>query len=137
MENAGILGRSANALLHALNFSMTRMNRFLRALLFATLPLHALAPLTSLAGNAGVSVQKAVELAQEQLEMRALQASVQIESVVLQPATVLGASKIWTVLWSKSVPLDNGKYEVGVEVDMSGKVVRLVKKTGGSSKLVP
>lgn len=116
---------------------MTRMNRFLRALLFATLPLHALAPLTSFAGNAGVSVQKAVELAQEQLEMRGLQASVQIESVVLQPATVLGASKIWTVLWSKSVPLDNGKYEVGVEVDMSGKVVRLVKKTGGASKLVP
>ena len=113
------------------------MNRSLRVFRCFALALPVLTPLALFAGNASVSVQKAVELAQEQLEMRGLQASVQIESVALQPATVLGTSKIWTVLWSKPVPLDNGKYEVGVEVDMSGKVMRLVKKTGNTPKLAP
>jgi len=95
------------------------------------------APALLSAGSAGVSVQKAIALAQEQIEMRGLQSAVQIESVVLQPATVLGSSKIWTVLWSKPVPLENGKCEVGVEVDMNGKVMRLVKKAGNGAKLAP
>lgn len=89
------------------------------------------------AGNAAVSARQAVDIAQEQLDLRGLQSSIQIESVMLQSATVLGSRRVWTVLWSRPVSSDSGKFEVGVEVDMNGKVVRLVKKTASGTKGSP
>jgi hypothetical protein len=79
-------------------------------------------------------VRQAIDLAQEQLDLRGLQSSVQIESVVLKPATVWSSQRVWTVLWSHALPTDTGKFEVGVEVDPAGKVMRLVRKAAGGGK---
>ncbi len=75
-----------------------------------------------------ISVRQAIELAQEQLDIRGLTDSVYIESVTLKSPTVMGGPKHWTVLWSRSVPVGKGMIEVGAEVDMQSKVVRLLKK---------
>jgi hypothetical protein len=75
-----------------------------------------------------VPVADAVALAQEQLQIRGLQGSVYIESVTLRAASILSSSKQWTVLWSEPLPASQGRVEVGVEVDMKGNVVRLLKK---------
>ena len=120
--------------------SLFKMNhsRYLRTALCAAIlvGLDGFAS-SSKAGNAPVSARQAVDIAQEQLDLRGLQSSIQIESVVLQAATVLGSTRVWTVLWSRSVSADSGKLEVGVEVDMNGRVVRLVKKTAGGAKGSP
>ena len=87
------------------------------------------------AANSRVSARQAIDLAQEQLDLRGLQTTVEIESVVLQAATILGDSRVWTILWSRPFSSDSGKFEVGVEVDMNGKVVRLIKKTGRGAKV--
>jgi hypothetical protein len=105
-------------------------------------PLLALAIALSLsarlcAGEAFVSVRQAIDLAQEQLDLRGLQSSVRIESVALKPATLLGSTRVWTVLWSASIPSDPGRFEIGVEVDMNGKVTRLAKKTARGTKTAP
>lgn len=75
-----------------------------------------------------VSVTEAIALAQEQLQIRGLQGSVYIESVTLRAASVLSSTKQWTVLWSEALPSSQGRIEVGVEVDMKGRVVRLLRK---------
>jgi hypothetical protein len=108
---------------------------YIRRVLFggAFMALGAFSPAAH-AGNSRVSARKAIDLAQEQLDLRGLQSTVQIESVVLQSVTILGASRVWTVLWSQPISSDSGKFEVGVEVDMNGKLVRLVKKTAPGAK---
>jgi hypothetical protein len=89
------------------------------------------------AGGGFVSVRQAIDLAQEQLDLRGLQSTVQIESVVLKPSTILGSTRVWTVLWSNTIPGDPGRFEIGVEIDMNGKVMRLEKKTGRGGKTSP
>ncbi len=86
------------------------------------------------AGGPTVPVAEAVALAQEQLQIRGLQGSVYIESVTLRAASILGSSKQWTVLWSEPLPASQGRVEVGVEVDMKGNVVRLLKKAALGAK---
>jgi hypothetical protein len=92
------------------------------------------APSASLAAGPPVPVAEAVALAQEQLLIRGLQESVFIESVSLRSSSLLSASKQWTVLWSEPLPASLGRVEVGVEVDMQGRVVRLLKKARAGSK---
>lgn len=89
------------------------------------------------AGGGFVSVRQAIDLAQEQLDLRGLQSTVQIESVVLKPSTILGSTRVWTVLWSSTIPSDPGRFEIGVEIDMTGKVTRLEKKTARVGKTAP
>jgi len=86
------------------------------------------------AGETKVSARMAVDLAQEQLDVRGLQESVQVESLVLKSPSLLAGSQVWTVLWSKPVATETGKLETGVEIDMSGRVVRLVKKMAAPAK---
>ena len=86
------------------------------------------------AAEPSVPVAEAVSLAQEQLNIRGLQGRVYIESVALRSASVLGTKKQWTVLWSEPVPASQGRVEVGVEVDMNGSVVRLLKKAPAGAR---
>lgn len=81
-----------------------------------------------------VTVTEAIALAQEQLQIRGLQGGVYIESVTLRAASVLSSTKQWTVLWSEALPASQGRVEVGVEVDMKGRVVRLLRKSPVGSK---
>lgn len=97
---------------------------------FAALGTLSAAP----AGGPSVPVAEAVALAQEQLQIRGLQGSVYIESVTLRSASILSSAKQWTILWSEPLPASQGRVEVGVEVDMKGNVVRLLKKAATGVK---
>jgi high-affinity K+ transport system ATPase subunit B len=91
----------------------------------------------AMAGGPAVNAKRALDLAQEQLDIRGLQASVFIESMSLRSATMLGGDRSWTVLWSESIPADGGLFEVGASVDMKGNVVRLLKKTASNPRSSP
>ena len=87
-----------------------------------------------IAGAPAVSVREALDLAQEQLDMRGLQKTVYVDSISLKSATLLGSQRVWTVLWSEKLQADGGLLEVGAEVDMKGRVVRLVKKPASAPR---
>ncbi len=103
------------------------MNQFLIGLFAFLLFLQVAAP-GVIAGAPAISAREALDLAQEQLDMRGLQKSVYVESIALKSASLLGAQRVWTVLWSEKLQADGGLVEIGAEVDMKGRVVRLVKK---------
>jgi len=80
---------------------------------------------------------RAVALAQEQLDIRGLEKTVFIESVVLEKSSAMSRSRHWTIRWSQAIPSDSGRSETGAEVDMEGHVVRLVKNAGAAVYVKP
>lgn len=109
---------------------------FFRCLLLASV-LAVVPPFKALAGAPAIPAGRAVEIAQQQLDMRGIQSSVFIESLALRSATMLGGEKTWTVLWSESIPAGAGLFEVGASVDMKGSIVRLLKKTASKARTSP
>lgn len=81
-----------------------------------------------------VSVEKAIVLAQEQLRVRHLEKSIFIQSVSLNLVSMIGGERVWQVAWSENLEAGKGKIETGVEINMRGEVVRLVKRTGEARK---
>lgn len=77
-----------------------------------------------------VPVEKAIALAQEQLHVRGLEKTIFIQSAVLESASLLGGTRVWKVCWSDTVPASSGRVELGLEINMKGEVVRLVKRVG-------
>ena len=104
--------------------------------LFTVLLLAVQTPL-ALASEPKVPAKRALELAQEQLDIRGFNTSVYIDSLALKSSTVIGGVKSWTVLWSERIPLDGGLVEIGASVDMNGKVERLVKKASPAARISP
>ena len=94
-------------------------------------------PLSALASEPKVPAKKALELAQEQLDIRGFNSSVYIDSLALKASTLMGGAKSWTILWSERIPLDGGLVEIGASVDMNGKVERLVKKASAVARTSP
>ncbi len=80
---------------------------------------------------------RALELAQEQLDIRGLEKTVFIDSVVLEKGAALSRSRHWTIRWSQAIPSASGRIETGAEVDMEGHVVRLVKNAGAAAYVKP
>lgn len=80
---------------------------------------------------------RALALAQEQLDIRGLEKTVFIESVVLEKSSAMSRSRHWTIRWSQAIPAALGRSETGAEVDMEGHVVRLVKNAGAAVYVKP
>lgn len=82
------------------------------------------------AGFPPVSLEKAISLASEQLKIRELDRKIFIRGITLESVSMLGGTQVWKVSWSENIELESGKVETGVEVNMRGDVVRLVKRPG-------
>jgi hypothetical protein len=104
--------------------------------LIATLVLATASLSTAHAGPPSLPIKKAVDLAHEALAAKGKQNDVWIRSIELQRPTVTSAHPIWVVTWSGTVPgVKEGSKETGLEIDMEGKVVHLVKGSGGKGLL--
>lgn len=96
----------------------------------------AAALLLSLAARAfaappALPIRKAVELAEEALAAKGKQNEVYVKSVSLERASLLSGGTNWIVAWSGSVPgVKPGSKEYGLEINMQGDVVHLIKVPG-------
>lgn len=73
-------------------------------------------------------IRKAVELAEEALAAKGKQGEVFIESISLQRTSLLKPEQIWIVKWSGNVPgVKEGSKEYGLEINMKGDVIHLIK----------
>jgi len=88
----------------------------------------------ALAEAPALSLEKAIALAQEQLRVRHLEKNVFIQSISLNLVSMIGGERVWQVAWSENLEAGKGKLETGVEINMRGEVVRLVKRTGDVRK---
>ncbi|MEI6713585.1 MAG: hypothetical protein WCO60_07525 [Verrucomicrobiota bacterium] len=88
----------------------------------------------ALAEAPALSLEKAIVLAQEQLHVRHLEKNVFIQSISLNLVSMIGGERVWQVAWSENLEAGKGKLETGVEINMRGEVVRLVKRTGDVRK---
>lgn len=72
-------------------------------------------------------VEKAVAIANKHLRERGAGSQYFITSIRLEPDTVRRSSFHWAVTYSESIPLDEVKKEVGLEIAMDGSIVSVVK----------
>lgn len=75
-----------------------------------------------------LSIQKATELAQQVLVSAGVSDHVYIAQILFRKDAVFLPKSVWEIVWSR--PIDGskkGKFEMGVEVNMSGEVTHLVK----------
>lgn len=73
-------------------------------------------------------IHKAIELAQQVLDSAGVSDHVYIAQVAFRRDAIFIPKSVWEVIWSR--PIDGskkGKFEMGVEVSMSGEVTHLVK----------
>ncbi len=92
------------------------------------LALFALAALTATAfAGPTLPVEKAIVIAQQHLKERGGAGSAFITSVKLQPTTARGSTFRWAVEWSQPIVIDETKKETGIEIDMDGGLVSIVK----------
>jgi hypothetical protein len=89
-----------------------------------------LAGSTASAADAAPSlpIQKALELAQQVLTASGDGDHVFITSVFFRKDAVFLPKSVWEVLWSRPINGSKpGKFEMGVEISMSGDVTHLIK----------
>jgi hypothetical protein len=100
-----------------------------RAAAAAILLLSLAAP--AFAAPPALPIRKAVELAEEALAAKGKQNEVYIKSISLERASLLSGGQNWIVAWSGSVPgVKPGSKEYGLEINMQGDVVHLIKVPG-------
>ena len=91
-------------------------------------PLTALLALVAFTAQAApLPIETALGLAQKDLKDRGLGGQVSIVSLSLESGTVVGGKTHWFARWSRSVDLGDQRRESGLQINMDGSVVRLVK----------
>ena len=74
-----------------------------------------------------VSIEQAVKLAQSNLQERGLEREIHIVGIALEPESMTHSKFHWLVRWSHSIPREDRKQETGLQINMDGTLVRLVK----------
>lgn len=100
-----------------------------RLILAATmlLTIHASALRAENAAPA-VSIQKAIEIAEQAKLMRDGGDRVYIEKIELQRTSLLNAKDVWIVKWSGKLPANKPEdREIGLQIFMDGHVKHIVK----------
>ncbi|HEX8311562.1 MAG TPA: hypothetical protein VF614_09615 [Chthoniobacteraceae bacterium] len=86
----------------------------------------ALGPVTSFAAP-GIAVVEAAKIAHDSLKERGLTDQFHVAALVLEKSDVRGSSHYWSVRWSAAIPLSEEKRELGMQINMDGTVVRVVR----------
>jgi hypothetical protein len=86
----------------------------------------AFAPLTSSAAP-GVNIVEAAKIAQDSLKERGITGDYHVAALVLEKSDVRGSSHYWSVRWSAAIPLSEEKRELGMQINMDGSIVRVVR----------
>jgi hypothetical protein len=97
----------------------------------AALSLFLALAATARAESPAIPITKAIELAQQALVAKGRQNEVFVQSASLQRGSILNSNTSWIVTWSHTIPgQKEGSQEYGVEIDMKGNVVHLIKVKG-------
>lgn len=84
-------------------------------------------PLPALLAGPALGIDAAVAIARKSLSERGLDGSHHIVSASLARSTVVGSKTHWAVRWSESIPREDRKKEIGIDIAMDGAVVHVVK----------
>ena len=77
-----------------------------------------------------VAIEQAVALAQKNLRERGLTERIYITGVTLERDSLLSSKTHWSVRWSESISRGERKREIGLEIEMDGSVVVIVRAPG-------
>jgi hypothetical protein len=72
-------------------------------------------------------IAQALTLAQQSLAERGLADKYSVTSVRLEPDSVRRNTFHWAISWSEAIPISEVKKELGLEINMDGSVVSIVK----------
>jgi hypothetical protein len=82
-----------------------------------------------------VTAVDAAKIAQDHLKERGLAGQYHITSVALEAEDVRRSAYRWTVRWSDPITLTSEKKELGLEITMDGKIVRVVRGAANKDPL--
>ena len=89
--------------------------------------LIALLALASCALAAPLPIETALGVAQKDLKDRGLAGQVSIVSLSLESGAIVGGKSYWFARWSQSIDIGEQRRESGLQINMDGSVVHLVK----------
>ena len=73
-------------------------------------------------------IDKALAIAQDYLKKNGHADSIAIAGLSIERAAFGSKSTHWYAKWAPSIPLDGGRKEFGIEIEMDGTVARIVDK---------
>ena len=74
-----------------------------------------------------LSIEKAVALAQGNLKERGLDREIHVVALTLEPTSLLRSRFHWFARWSSSIPREDRKREIGLQINMDGRLVHVLK----------
>src|SRR5687768_10825244 len=79
------------------------------------------------AARPAISIDEAIALAQKDLRDRGLDREYYVNAVTLERDSVLSRKVFWFARWSAAIPRPDRKKEVGLQIDMNGATIRVLK----------
>ena len=73
-------------------------------------------------------IEKALDIAHDYLKKHGHAGSVAIAGLSVERAALGGKSTHWYAKWAPTIPLDGGRKEFGIEIEMDGTIARIVDK---------
>lgn len=95
---------------------------------------HALIALTISASafaadeKPALPIEKALSIAQDYLKKQGHAGPIAIAGLSVESAAFGSKKTRWYAKWAPSIPLDGGRKEFGIEIEMDGTVARIVDK---------
>jgi hypothetical protein len=82
---------------------------------------------TVCAAPPALSIHQAVDLARNSLHERGLEGDVYVVAATLEAENMTRSKSHWYVRWSRSIPREDRKQEIGLQINMDGSVIHLIK----------
>jgi hypothetical protein len=79
------------------------------------------------AASPALSIEKAVALAQANLKERGLDREIHVVALTLEPESMMRSRFHWFARWSRSIPREDKKREIGLQINMDGQLVHVLK----------
>ena len=100
----------------------------MKSLLHTLLAMSICASAFAAEGKPAMPIEKALAIAQGYLKEHGHAGSVAIAGLSVERDSLSSKSTHWYAKWAPAIPLDGGRKEFGIEIQMDGTLARIVDK---------
>jgi len=79
------------------------------------------------ASGPGLPIEEAIAIAQKDLRNRNLDREYYVSGITLERESMVSRKMHWLARWSESIPREDRKKEIGLEIAMNGEIIRVLK----------